>query len=197
VDFANPTRIQPYFDLEAETRARVGDQTYRVTVGVVGTPDRLVPSLSSDPPLAMADVLAVLLGQDPDLDNAELRAYSNAGQSEAELVAALTSRLLASPFSAPVGQVAEQVLGKGTTVLITPRIGINGDIFASSSARVVIGKRISQRAYITFARALGNTEPGRQQIITLEYDQNDRIGWILTQNGDSTFAIDFRVRHVF
>ena len=197
VDFANPTRIEPYFDFEAETRARVGDQTYRVTVGIVGTATRLVPTLNSDPPLATTDVLAVLLGQDPNLDNAELRAFSNAGQSEAELVAGLTSRLLASPFSAPVGQVAEQVLGKGTTVLITPRIGTEGDILASSSARLVIGKRLSQRLYITFATALGNTQPGRQEIITLEYDQNDRIGWILTQNGDSTFAIDFRVRHVF
>jgi hypothetical protein len=29
----------------------------------------------------------------------------------------------------------------------------------------------------------------------LEYDQNDRLGWVLTQNGDQTFSIDFRVQH--
>jgi hypothetical protein len=29
----------------------------------------------------------------------------------------------------------------------------------------------------------------------LEYDQNDRLGWVLTQNGDRTFSIDFRVQH--
>nr|MBA2301933.1 translocation/assembly module TamB domain-containing protein [Acidobacteriota bacterium] len=198
VDFANPIKIDPYFDLEAETRARVGDQTYRVTIGIVGTTSRLVPSLTSDPPLATSDILAVLFGQDPDLQNAELRSLNAAAanQSEAELLRGLTSRLLASPFSAPVGKVAEEVLGSGATVLITPRIGTEDDPLAPS-ARLVIGKRLSNRAYLTFARALGNTQPGRDQIITLEYDQNERIGWIVTQNGDHTFAVDFRVRRVF
>jgi hypothetical protein len=31
----------------------------------------------------------------------------------------------------------------------------------------------------------------------LEYDQNDRVGFVLTQTGDRTFAVDFRVRHSF
>jgi hypothetical protein len=30
VDFSNPTRIEPFFDVEAETRVRVPGQTYRV-----------------------------------------------------------------------------------------------------------------------------------------------------------------------
>ena len=51
----------------------------------------------------------------------------------------------------------------------------------------------SARAYVTFARALGNVS--RDQILVLEYDQNDRVGWVLTQNSvDRTFSIDFRVR---
>ena len=198
VDFVNPMKIEPYFDLEAETRARVGDQTYRVTIGIVGTTSRLVPTLTSDPPLATADILAVLFGQDPDLQNSELRTFSAtaANQSEQELLLGLTSRLIASPFSAPVGKVAEGVLGRGATVLISPRIGNEDEAFAPS-ARLVIGKRLSSRVYVTFARALGSGQAGRDQIITLEFEQNERIGWIVTQNGDSTFAIDFRVRHVF
>jgi hypothetical protein len=79
-------------------------------------------------------------------------------------------------------------------VLIRPTIGTDADPF-ETSAHLVIGKRISSRAYLTFSRALGNST--REQIIVLEYDQNDRIGWIITQNGDRTFAVDFRVRHVF
>ena len=31
----------------------------------------------------------------------------------------------------------------------------------------------------------------------LEYDQTDRLGCVLTQTGDRTFAIDFRVRRSF
>jgi hypothetical protein len=90
--------------------------------------------------------------------------------------------------------VVEEVLGTGATVLITPSIGTAEDPFATS-ARLVIGQRLSGRAYLTFSRGLGSS--AREQIIVLEYDQNDRVGWIITQNGDHTFAIDFRVRHVF
>ena len=61
---------------------------------------------------------------------------------------------------------------------------------------VPIGKRLSQRAYVTFSRALG-TAASDHQIIVLEYDQSDRLGFVLTQTGDRTFAIDFRVRHSF
>lgn len=195
IDFSNPNAIEPYFDIEAETRVRVSDQTYRITLGFLGTTARFVPTISSDPPLPTSDIVAVLFGQDPNLDDAELRTFSAtaANQSEADLLRGLTSRLLASPFSAPVGKVAEEVLGRGATVLITPSIAI-GDT-DPLGARLVIGKRLSNRAYLTFARALGNST--REQIIVLEYDQNDRIGWIITQNGDRTFAIDFRVRHVF
>ena len=35
------------------------------------------------------------------------------------------------------------------------------------------------------------------QIILLEYDQSDRLSWILTQNEDKTYALDVRVRRVF
>ena len=79
---------------------------------------------------------------------------------------------------------------------ITPTLGNETDPL-TPSARVVIGKRISNRAYLTFARALGSSSSERDQIIVLEYDQNDRLGWVITQNGDGTFALDFRVRHRF
>ena len=37
----------------------------------------------------------------------------------------------------------------------------------------------------------------RDLIVVFEYDQSDRLAWILSQNEDRTYALDFRVRHAF
>lgn len=195
IDFANPRAIDPYFDIEAETRIRVGDQTYRVTLGILGTSKRIAPTISSDPPLPTSDILALILGETPDLSNAELRGLT-ADRNEADLIEAIGAVLLGQPLSDPVARVAEEVLGRGTTVQIIPGLGsgTEGDPFLAS-ARVVIGRRISNRVYLTYAQALGSST--REQIVVLEFDQNDRVAWVITQNQDQTFAIEFRVRHIF
>ena len=64
------------------------------------------------------------------------------------------------------------------------------------TARLVLGKRLSNRAYLTYSRALSTTT-NSDQVIVLEYDQSDRLGWVLTQTGTSIFAIDMRVRRTF
>ena len=197
ISFSNPTRIEPYFDFEAETRVRVPDQTYVVTIGLTGTMSAPSFTFNSDPPLPVVDVLSLLLGQTANLENradAELRTLSagESERSEGELLRLAGERLVGGALSAPVGRVVEQTLGLDT-VQITPSLG-DGDAL-TPSARLIIGKRLSNRAYLTFVRALGTIV--REQSIVLEYDQNDRVGWVLTQTGDRTFAVDFRIRHSF
>ena len=140
------------------------------------------------------DVLSLLLGQATDLTNAELRALrpNAAQQSEEVLLKQAFSRLLTNPISAPVSRILGETLGIET--VIAPTFGTESDPL-TPSARLILGRRLSNRVYLTFARALGGTQ--REQIIILEYDQNDRLGWVVTQNGDRTFALDFRVRHRF
>jgi TamB, inner membrane protein subunit of TAM complex len=197
IDFFNPSRIEPFFDLEAETRVRRPAQSFRLTIGLSGTTSRFAYSLNSDPPLPEVDIISLLFGQNVDLEDAELRALrSNAAQeSEEALLKEGMARLLVSPISTPVGRALGEAFGIDT-VQITPTLGNESDAL-TPSARVVIGKRISNRAYLTFARALGTSSSTRDQILVLEYDQNDRVGWVLTQLGDGTFALDFRVRHRF
>jgi hypothetical protein len=201
IDFFNPSRIEPFFDLEAETRVRPPnqtasqDQTYRVTIGLSGTASRLSPSLNSDPPLPEVDIISLLFGQNVDVNNAELRALRStaAEQSQQALLLSGMGRLLVSPISSPVGRAVSEAFGIDT-VQITPSIGNETDPL-TPSARVVLGKRISTRAFLTFARALGASSSQRDQILVLEYEQNDRLGWVFTQVGDNTFALEFRVRH--
>ena len=202
IGFANPARIEPYFDIEAETRVRVVGQVvgqsdvYRVTLGFTGTASKMSMNLNSDPPLSSVGILLLLLGQSSaqDLQNAELRTLnpSASSRSEEDLMKAATARLLTGTMTAPVNRAVEQTLG--VDLQITPSIGSSETDPLTASARVIVGKRLSSRAYVTFARPLGTT-PSATQILVLEYDQNDRLGWVLTQNGDRTFSVDFRVQH--
>jgi len=63
------------------------------------------------------------------------------------------------------------------------------------SARVTIGKRISNRIYLTYARSLSSTT--RDQIILLEFDESESLSWVLSQNEDRTYALEVRKRHAF
>ena len=62
-------------------------------------------------------------------------------------------------------------------------------------ARLTIGKRLSERLYVTYARTLSSST--RDQIVLLEYDQTDRFSWVFSRNEDRTYALEVRVRHVF
>ncbi|HEX5473703.1 MAG TPA: translocation/assembly module TamB domain-containing protein [Vicinamibacterales bacterium] len=194
IDFLNPSRIEPFFDLEAEARVRVPDETYRVTVDVSGTTARPTLTLNSDPPLPTVDIVSLLLGQTANIQDAELRQLNptTVTQSQEQLLRLAMSRVLVSPIAAPVTRAVEQ-LGF-SSVQISPSLGTETDPLAPT-ARLIIGKRLSNRAYLTFSRALGSSQ--QNQIIILEYDQSDRAGWVLTQTGGNQFAIEFRVRHVF
>jgi hypothetical protein len=199
IDFLNPSRIEPFFDLEAETRIRVpaAAETYRVTLAVSGTLDgRMNLELNSDPPLPTVNIVSLLFGQTTDLVNPELQALrpQAATQSEEQLLKAGILRVLAGGITGSVGRAVEQSLGVDT-VQISPSLGTETDPL-TPTARLILGKRLSTRAYLTYSRSVGTTTRG-EQIIVLEYDQSDRLGWVMTQNGANTFAIDFRVRRTF
>jgi translocation and assembly module TamB len=198
IDFTNPSRIEPFFDVEAESRVRVPGQTYRVIVSAAGTMDRLQPQLSSDPPLPPADVVALLFSDVRRGQDVELRAQRNANEREADILATRATALVASPISAEVGRVVEQTFGVDT-FQVTPSLldpySQSATARVNPSARVTIGKRISDRLFLTFSRSLNSSM--NDQLLLLEYDESDRLSWILSRNEDASYAIEVRVRHTF
>jgi len=203
IEFTNPLRIEPFFDVEAVTRVRVPGQTYRVTVRAAGTMERLQPELNSDPPLPAADVLALLFSDvrrsapGTGASDFEVRARQNPNQRQTDILTTRATRALANPISSEVERVVEQTFGVDTFQLTPSLI----DPYSQSSnrvnpsARVTIGKRISDRVYLTFSRSLSTSY--NDQILLLEYDESDRLSWILSRNEDQTYAIEVRVRHAF
>ena len=171
IDFLNPARLQPFFDIEAETRIRVladprspnasGAETYRVTLALSGTLDgRMNFEVNSDPPLPTVDIISLMFGQTSgaDLANPELRRLrpDAATQSEEQLLKAGLLRVLTGGLTGSVSRAVEQSLGFDT-VQITPSLGTSSADPLTPTARLILGKRLSNRAYLTFSRALGTT----------------------------------------
>jgi hypothetical protein len=198
LDFTNPNRIQPFFDVEAETRVRVPRQTYRVTLRMTGTTERIKPEFTSDPPLAPMDVLTLLFSDTAPTGDIELASLRQPNQREQDLLQARATRALTGALSAEVGRVVEQTFGVDTfqiTPLLTDPYESLSSTSVNPAARVTIGKRISDRVYLTYTRSLSSSRP--DEIILLEYDQSDRLGWVLSQNEDRTYALEIRRRHTF
>jgi len=197
LDFSNPSRIDPFFDIEAETQARTPGQIYRVLFRVSGTRERFVWDLSSDPPLASVDILALLFGEARDVRDSDLRALRERDQTEQELIASRAARLLTSPLTSEVGRVVKKTFGVDS-VQIAPSLGdLSSQQSArfSPTARLIIGKRISDRLFLTYAQPLTSSRP--EQLVLVEYNHSDRLSWIISRNEDETYALDVRVRHVF
>jgi autotransporter translocation and assembly factor TamB len=201
LEFNNPAQIEPFFDVEAETRVRVPGQTYRVIINFTGTTQSLVPQFSSDPPLASdADVVALLFSEvRREPGDAEMRARLNPNERQTDILTTRATQLLASPLSSEVGRVVEQTFGvdtfQVTPSLFDPYSQTTATPRINPSARVTIGKRVSDRVYLTFSRSLSTSI--NDQILLLEYDESDRLSWILSRNENETYSLEVRVRHTF
>jgi autotransporter translocation and assembly factor TamB len=198
LDFANATRIQPFFDIEAETRVRVPGQTYRVTMRMAGTTERLQPQFTSDPPLQTLDILTLLFSDQAPSGDIELAGLQRPNEREQRLVEARATRALTGALTSEVGRVVEQTFGVDTfqiTPLLSDPYQQSASLNLNPTARVTIGKRISNRIFLTYARSLSSTT--RDQIILLEFDQSESLSWVLSQNEDRTYALEVRKRHAF
>jgi len=196
IDFNNPTRIEPFFDIETETRVRVPGQTYRVIARAAGTLDRLTPSFEADPPLAEVEVLSLLFGDVAPGQDVEFVQYNTNITPQQQLLRERATRAITGTLSSEVGRVVEQTFGVDTFQLTPSLIDPNAQSSRlDPAARLTIGKRLSERIYLTYSRSLSSSS--RDQIILLEYDQTDRFSWILSRNEDRTYALDVRVRHAF
>jgi translocation and assembly module TamB len=193
IDFNNPTRIEPVFDFDAVTRIRTPGQTYDVDIRLAGPSGRLTWQLSSDPPLAELEILTLLFGDMPNVQDAELSALRNPNALRNQLVTSRLTQAATTPLTTGVNRAVEETFGLDT-FQIRPSVAQDAYQRFSASARLTFGKRISERVYLTYSRSL--TSSSRDQVILLEYDQSDRWSWILSQNEDNTYALEVRVRYL-
>ena len=195
ITFSNASRIEPFFDIAFETKPHLNGQTYDVTIRITGPGDKLNPTFASDPFLPTNDLLLLLLGETPDVGKSELNAAQSPQQSQQQLMRTAAAQLLTMPISSRASSVVQRTT-PFDTFSIVPLLGNDAVLQAlNTGARVTFGKRISDRVFLTYSRILNAPLPS--EVILLEYEQSDRVSWVLSRNEDRTFALDFRIRHVF
>jgi hypothetical protein len=195
LDFVNPRRIDPLFDIEAVTRIN----SYSVTLRVSGTLERVTPTLTSDPPLSSLQILALLAGQDESevVNLTQTQARDRQGQ----LAAAGAATLAAGRISESVGleREAEHLFGLN-------RFSIDPSLLRGAgtapTARVTVGKRFAPNLNVLYSQDLRGTE---ERILAVEYTLSDRFSLLLTRTDPGTaksgvekgWAFDVRLRRSY
>ncbi len=191
IDFANPSRIDPLFDIEADTNVR----SYRVALRVTGSLERVHPTLTSDPPLSALQILNLLAGA----DESAVSNYLQVQRDQAYLAATGAATLAAGRLSEEVGleRGAQRLFGL-SRFSIDPR-AINpalaeGDI--TTTARLTVGKRLTRDLNVLWAQDLGGKE---DRLLSLEYLLSDRLSLLLTRaqrpGEDGEYGFDILLRH--
>jgi hypothetical protein len=194
ISFDNPATLEPFFDVEAFTQLRAPGQTFNVTLRINGTLAKFEPTITSEPWLPEFQILTLLLGETPDFETAELRARSSSQELQRQAMQSMMVTLLASPLSSRIGSVFER-FGAVDTVDIVPLLGSDASLQQlNPTARIVLGKQISDRVFVTYSRTFSASQ---YEVILIEYDQNERVSWVLSRNEDRSFSLDFRLRYVF
>ncbi len=181
VDFANPQAIDPVFNIEAEARVR----SYRVSLNMSGTLERVYPTLTSDPPLSAVQILNLLAGADET-------AVSTLQASQID-----TSRLAATGAATlAAGRLAEEVgLERGAERLLgLSRFSIDPSIvragISDPSARLTVGKRVRDVSVLYSVDLRGTDE----RLLSIEYTLSDRLSILLTQAVPGGVGLDVRLR---
>ena len=181
VDFVDPTKVEPFIDLTAETRVR----SYRVELRLTGTVDRFHPELTSDPPLRTVDILRLLAGAtEREIQDTLI------GTEEEELAGVGVASLLTERLSQELGRRAERLFGLDRFSIDPFLIGQ----FANPTARVSLGKQITRDLSINYSSNLNATT---EAIILIEYTPQGPMSWILSRDEEGDVGIDVKFRRSF
>ncbi|HEX4604378.1 MAG TPA: translocation/assembly module TamB domain-containing protein, partial [Candidatus Angelobacter sp.] len=155
VDFLNPVRTEPLFNLQVKTVIN----EYNITLGLNGPVERLQTTYTSDPALPPVDIIN-LLARGKTLESAA------ANPNPPGTLGAQAA--LASTISSQVsGKIAK--LAGVSQLQIDP--GLGTDNGQNPGARVAIQQRVTSNLLVTFATDITSTQ---RQAIQVEYKFNPK-----------------------
>ena len=172
-------------EVEAESRVR----SYRVTLKVNGTLERVYPTLTSDPPLSAVQILNLLAGA----DESTVASLTLSQTDQTRLAAAGAATLAAGRISEGVGleRGAEKLFGLNR-FSIDPSV-VKGGV-TNPSARVTVGKRLTPDLNVQYSTDLRGTE---DRILSIEYTLSDKLSLLVTRTDPGGYGFDLRLRQSY
>jgi translocation and assembly module TamB len=178
VDFLNPVRTEPLFNLQVRTVIN----EYNITLGLNGPIERLQTTYTSDPALPPVDIIN-LIARGKTLESAA------ANPNPPGTLGAQAA--LASTISSQVsGKIAK--LAGVSQLQIDP--GLGTDNGQNPGARVAIQQRVTSNLLVTYATDITSTQ---RQAIQIEYKFNPKWSVSGTRNQNGGFGVDGRYRKDF
>ena len=183
INFSNPFRLDPIFDLEAATTV----EQYDVTIQLSGPGSRLRLSYRSDPPLPSTDVISLLaLGRTSEATDLRTGASTSAlGDPGAQA-------LLGEAVSSQVGGRIEKLFGVSRFRVDPGLTGVGAT--QNTTARITVQQRVSHDLTITYISDVTSTQ---RQVIQIEYNLSRKFTIRALRDENDTYGVDFILRKYF
>ncbi|HXZ20886.1 MAG TPA: translocation/assembly module TamB domain-containing protein, partial [Candidatus Acidoferrales bacterium] len=183
INFANPFRLDPIFDLEAATTV----EQYDVTIQLSGPGSRLHLGYRSDPPLPPTDVISLLaLGRTSEAT--DLRS----GASTSALGDPGAQALLSEAVSSQVGSRVEKLFGVSRFRVDPGLTGVGAT--QNTTARITVQQRVSPDLTVTYVTDVTSTQ---RQVIQIEYNVSRKFTIRALRDENDTYGVDFILRKYF
>jgi translocation and assembly module TamB len=171
--FTNPVRIQPSIDINATSRV----EDYDITLRLQGTVDKPTVSYHSDPPLAEADVVALLaLGR----TQSQQRLYTQ--QQENARANPTTDALLGGALNATVSSRVQKLFGAGSVKIDPNYLGALGN----STSRIIVEEQLGRSVTLTYATDVNTTG---QQLLQAEVAINRHVSLLVARDESGVFSM--------
>ncbi len=179
IDFSNPYKIEPMFDIEGEVQVR----KWTILLAISGPPDKLSFTVTSDPPEEDGDILSLLLF----------------GRTTHELIEAEggTTKSPTSMLAGILAATLEEDIKKATGLdILEVETQSQEEALVSDQVKVTIGKELSRRMTLKYAVESKDGELSQRAIaeykllegILLSGYQDDKG----TSGGEIFFRLEFR-----
>ena len=186
--FSNPSRIEPFFDVDMRTSIRTSQGEYRIRAVVTGTPARLSAQFSSDPQLTEAQIVSLMASGALPATATSGGPVGGTASSDASVSQAARDLL--------TGLATEAITSRGKEFFRLDRLQIDTNFQGTSftGPRVTIGKTFGKNLTATIAYQFGSASNAQQQVISLVYEISPKAFVQAMQDEYGVYSIELVFR---